>query len=526
MSATADIAEETVEKWQEIVDLLSDLLHVPAALITKTDGWRTEVFVASQSEGNPYQRGQKAALDSGVYCETVIRTRRLLLVPNALEDDEWKCSPDVGFGMISYLGFPVVWPNGEVFGTICVLDAKPNAYGETSQRVLKQFRDVVEADLKAPASERAKKEWERTFDAVSDLIAILDNQYGILRVNRAMADRMGLPPERCVGLSCYRHIHGTDEPPSYCPYAQSLRDGREHTTEIHEDGLGGDYLVSVSPLLGADGRVQGAVHLARDITEQKRTQEQLKEWEKQLAYLGRLSTMAEIVVGLAHELRQPLYAITNYATAINLQLQNETADPQGLTKVVEKISRQARRASDIIAHLRNDVRKCEPRRSSTDINELLNDLPKLVEHELRQEGVSIHVDLQERLPLVCGCHSNSTGYSESDPQCCGCDAWHFIEEETTDAHHVDCGRPGRRSLCERYRHRSERRGSTQDVRCFLYHQGRGSWHGAGNLPNDRRGPRRPNLGHAQSAAWHGVPFRHTNTAGTGLRCASAASDVA
>ena len=94
-----------------------------------------KVFVSSESEGNPYERDEAASLNTGLYCETVMKTRELLLVPNALLDQEWKASPDIKLGMISYMGFPVAWPNGDIFGTICVLDSKRNEYSEVLQEI-------------------------------------------------------------------------------------------------------------------------------------------------------------------------------------------------------------------------------------------------------------------------------------------------------------------------------------------------------------------------------------------------------
>jgi GAF domain-containing protein len=67
-----------------------------------------------------------ASLNPGLYCETVMKTRQPLLVPNAVRDEQWQPSPDIKLEMISYLGVPIVCPDGEVFGTICVLDKKPN----------------------------------------------------------------------------------------------------------------------------------------------------------------------------------------------------------------------------------------------------------------------------------------------------------------------------------------------------------------------------------------------------------------
>jgi PAS domain S-box-containing protein len=130
------------------------------------------------------------------------------------------------------------------------------------------------------AAVQATKNWEQTLDIVPDPIAVLDTDYKIVRVNRAMAVRLGMTPEDCVGLACYRVVHGTDEPPSFCPHSQLLKDGLEHTSEVHEGSLGGDFIVSVSPLHDSEGKLTGCIHVARDITKRKRAEEALRESEK------------------------------------------------------------------------------------------------------------------------------------------------------------------------------------------------------------------------------------------------------
>jgi two-component system CheB/CheR fusion protein len=68
--------------------------------------------------------------------------------------------------------------------------------------------DITESKRAEEAIIRAKEEWERTFDTVPDLIAILDNQHRVMRVNQSMARRLGLKPEECIGLPCYKAVHG------------------------------------------------------------------------------------------------------------------------------------------------------------------------------------------------------------------------------------------------------------------------------------------------------------------------------
>src|SRR5690349_11331047 len=98
-------------------------MHVPSASIMRVDPPHIKIFVFSSSKGNPCEPG---ALDTGPYCKTVLKTGQPLLVPDALENEAWKANLQVRLGMISYLGVPIRWPDGRIFGTICVGDNKRN----------------------------------------------------------------------------------------------------------------------------------------------------------------------------------------------------------------------------------------------------------------------------------------------------------------------------------------------------------------------------------------------------------------
>src|ERR1700747_790308 len=121
------VPAEFIRKWQEFVNLLAEIMHVPSASIMRVDPPHIKVFVSSTSKGNPCEPG---ALDTGPYGETVMKTGQPLLVADARENEAWKANPHVKLGMISYLGVTIGWPDGRLFGTICVRDNKRNEYSE------------------------------------------------------------------------------------------------------------------------------------------------------------------------------------------------------------------------------------------------------------------------------------------------------------------------------------------------------------------------------------------------------------
>ncbi len=141
------VPESYVDGWQGTVNVLARIFDVPAGLIMRVLPSEIEVLVANRTRGNPYERQEKAKLNTGLYCETVMATRSPLHVPNALEDPKWRDNPDVKLNMISYLGMPLMWPDGSVFGTICVLDDKARPYTQLYQDLLQQFRQIIERDF-------------------------------------------------------------------------------------------------------------------------------------------------------------------------------------------------------------------------------------------------------------------------------------------------------------------------------------------------------------------------------------------
>jgi PAS domain S-box-containing protein len=166
-----DIPLEIQSGWQRIVDLMAGILSVPAGLIMKVDPPQIEVYLSSVTENNPLPKGTRAEYGIGMYCETVMEKRAPLLVPDASKDPAWCQSPGAKMGMVFYLGYPLVWPDGEIFGTICVLDEKENPRAIRFRELLCEFQQVIERDLRLIIGIRERE----------DLMAELQRHSGRLR---------------------------------------------------------------------------------------------------------------------------------------------------------------------------------------------------------------------------------------------------------------------------------------------------------------------------------------------------------
>jgi len=165
-----EVPEETLNKWQSLVNTMCKIVQAPTGLIMKLEKPDLGVFVASNNPENIAKVGHKEDWAS-VYCGQAIKSKKPLLVPNALKTEEWADNPLAKIGFISYLGFPLFFPNGDPFGTICVLDIKENAYSEDFKDLIEQFKTMVEGQLKlisqAKELEISNKELDQYASVVS-----------------------------------------------------------------------------------------------------------------------------------------------------------------------------------------------------------------------------------------------------------------------------------------------------------------------------------------------------------------------
>ncbi len=140
------IPKEVVDKWQDLVEIAAKIIDVPAALIAKAEPPYMKILCSNKSVDNPYEIGAREFL-ADHYSGVVLTSRSKLLVTDAHKSGGWERNSALKLGFISYLGFPIYWPGGELFGTFCVLDTKVNEYGAISEKLMLQFNELIQSHI-------------------------------------------------------------------------------------------------------------------------------------------------------------------------------------------------------------------------------------------------------------------------------------------------------------------------------------------------------------------------------------------
>jgi two-component sensor histidine kinase len=176
-----ELPAETLDKWQRLVNHVALAMRQPHALITRLDQDTLHVFLHNETEDTTFIEHDKFPLGLGVYCETTLSGNTVNFVPDSLGDDDWKDNPSVDFALISYIGVPTRWPDGELFGTLCALGDKPLDDDPALFEDIALFKSVAETDLQLQLEKQETTNHKRRFDtAICEVHHRVKNHLNIL----------------------------------------------------------------------------------------------------------------------------------------------------------------------------------------------------------------------------------------------------------------------------------------------------------------------------------------------------------
>lgn len=237
------------------------------------------------------------------------------------------------------------------------------------------------------------------FNASVEGIITIDMSDIIVSANAAVETIFGYKPGELIGCSINKLMPLSPKEMTY-----SLPRAVKHVGHIWEiDGIHKNSSVVPLDLSTAEFSIDNAhyfTHIVRDVSLRKYREQQDKEHLDELAHVTRLGLMGEMASGIAHEVNQPLTAISTY-TQVSLNLINtDNPDLVKLTEILGKTQQQALRAGGIIHRMREFVKYHSKHRSTTDLNDLIHDAVDLCISELKQNNIRLTFELENNLPPI------------------------------------------------------------------------------------------------------------------------------
>ena len=193
-TAEIKIPEKTTEQWQKLLEMLVETAAAEDALLTEYDKPFLKIIKVSENGSINFSEGDKIKL-SGHYCQNVIENKMPLEIKNAAADPDWEEAPELQLGLNAYLGYPILWPTGEIYGTICIHDKQERVFGEKVKKQLQFTRDLIENSLEIFYQNHLNNNLRQYYSELIDIlpvgVMIEDVEGKILKVNKAMEEMTG-----------------------------------------------------------------------------------------------------------------------------------------------------------------------------------------------------------------------------------------------------------------------------------------------------------------------------------------------
>ena len=323
---------------------------------------------------------------------------------------------------VSTLSVPIM-AGEELLGTMSVAAERPGRFEPADQRLVAiiagQIGVAVQNARLHDFVRRGKREWEQTFDAIGDPIAVFDSNGTLLRGNTSLAAHLGRSITALRGASCqevgFCTASGDD-----CAISRALANDGSHTEVTLPDGQ--IFSVTTFPVAGGRGGasvVQVAKNVTEDIRGKRRMQqmsdelalangrsmaalERLKSTQAQLLQAEKLSAIGQLVAGVAHELNNPLTSVIGYAQLLEDELKTPgDIRPAGeLADDLRRIAQESERAARIVRNLLAFARRQTAERAPQDVADLFNRVISLRTYELRMSAIELVMEFEANLPRV------------------------------------------------------------------------------------------------------------------------------
>lgn len=256
-------------------------------------------------------------------------------------------------------------------------------------------RDVSARKRAEEARNAALGEWETIFQAIGQPTLILDPQSKIIAANRAAQKATGQALENLLGRPCYEIFHHSAHPPSGCPLQKMMASGSPEMAEMEVETLGGVYLVACTPVFDVDGGLRKVIHIATDITERKRSEQERLEMERRLQQAEKAESLARMAGAIAHHFNNLLGVVIG-----NLEMTLLDLPPLSFSRdTLGEALKASRRAAEVSAQMLAYIGQTIGRREPLDVGQVVKDALPLLSATLPKD-LRLKTDFSVPGPII------------------------------------------------------------------------------------------------------------------------------
>ena len=389
-------------KIDEVLSLGCQQFRLPIGILSRVESGRLLV-TRSVGENDHYLSGSQHNL-SNTFCGITIGSDEPLAISDISQAQLDKHPAHVRCGLKSYIGNRVQYDNS-TDGTLCFFGPQPRAYpfNSADTKLIKLISRWISSETQREKSAALMRKLSGALERTADAIVITDHTRHIEYVNPSFERLTGYRKEEVLGEKTYFLRSGLHDKKFYEDLAKTLYEGKVYRGILvnrKKDGSLYYEQKTISPLQDEQGNISHFISTGHDITDLIEAEEKNRAHQAELAHVARLSTLGEMTSGLAHELNQPLCAITTYAQTCLHILQSNDCSPERIRYGVDQIVKQAELASEIFRRLRNFARKGEIKREPVSIAAIISEVVGFVTAEAQQKRVRVERNIPESLLLI------------------------------------------------------------------------------------------------------------------------------
>lgn len=357
-----EIPEKTIEQWEKLLEMLVKNAEAKDALLTKYDKPFLEVIKVSEKGKHIFSEGDRIKL-CGHYCQTTIENKKIMEIQNAAEDPTWAEAPELKLGLNSYLGYPILWPTDEVFGTICIHDSQEREFGSEIKKQLQFAKSLIENSLEIfyqnNLNNNLRQYYSRLIDILPVGVMIEDAEGKILKVNKAMEDITGYSREQLLKSTVFETVVPENQKDIAEKNIENILNGKVLTHELPSANSRGEerFIRLQERKITLPNNDAGIVSIQSDITDKIKSEEKIKyaSYHDSLTDLYNRSYLEKKIQSLKKTDKLPLAVIM--ADINGLKLINDTyGHHKGdlLLKKMARVLEKTCRDSDLIARWGGD----------------------------------------------------------------------------------------------------------------------------------------------------------------------------